>query len=557
MGSDRKNGVGMHKQSYTSPNYISQYHQPDALYEFCSDSYSTTEQDLDVFDEICDDVGNEEGNCNAPTFDLSQFLADLESSLCNTLAVTMMAISDLFSSSPSVSRPDIRLSWKEFVYLILAIVMLTGLSVFLGVTAGITISIHYFDTQNSLSIPLLEARKRDLGPHQRVTISDYNIALSNVLHHPSVGITARSDKIDLTLGKVVTISKSGRVDVVMVVEEMELFDRYEGYGHSNSSNHEDRGYQIPSDKPHQRHGLPDSRFKLSSSKIHPKLCSDGVTFGFDNWDTLRAAIDEANFLSAERFLKGSEYFASISRAGEDTPNPNHYDDRCQAHSPDPCGEDYLLQNYNNDVVFTICPGSTLNQKGGPIFVNAPNIVVECGNPDVYYYKTGHEPEIYNSDKSGWKRALPSCRFVGEQSYLSFGPQAQNIRVRSLAFQSAKSSSFAFSFNGAHVLFEECIWLNSAGTQARTYSAVAGINSNSNIIFSRCEIGLSLASLAKFQVVNTRNVDKGQAVKEQQSSKAEQTDVTEMWKAISDKLIEEYAHDLWVKTRTEAGLPIDG
>ncbi|KAL3904125.1 MAG: hypothetical protein SGARI_005063 [Bacillariaceae sp.] len=91
--------------------------------------------------------------------------------------------------------------------------------------------------------------------------------------------------------------------------------------------------------------------------VLPSLCSDGHTYGFSDWDRLRRAVREANSISAERFMKWSEYFAT---------------------HPYTAWEDDSLY-YEQDVVFTICPGVTLtgNRHKGPISINAENVVLEC------------------------------------------------------------------------------------------------------------------------------------------------------------------------------------
>ena len=68
-------------------------------------------------------------------------------------------------------------------------------------------------------------------------------------------------------------------------------------------------------------------------------------------------------------------------------------------------------------------------------------------------------------------------------------------MRGLAFESAKTSSLAFHYDGAQASFEDCVWKNNAGVHGGRYGAVADVNSTSSLNFYRCEIGPNLGSLA--------------------------------------------------------------
>jgi hypothetical protein len=46
--------------------------------------------------------------------------------------------------------------------------------------------------------------------------------------------------------------------------------------------------------------------------MNPITCKDG-SLGFDKWNMLKAAVQEANSISAERFLKWSSYFANVGK----------------------------------------------------------------------------------------------------------------------------------------------------------------------------------------------------------------------------------------------------
>jgi hypothetical protein len=162
--------------------------------------------------------------------------------------------------------------------------------------------------------------------------------------------------------------------------------------------------------------------------------------GFNDWKTLKSAVQEANSISAERFMKWSEYFATNNVSA-------FYDDSLY---------------YEEDIVFTICPGATLRARKGPIMINAENVVLECDG---------------------------TCTIDVGGTHLSFGSNAKNVLVRGITFKSASSSSLTFFYDGADVSFEDCSWINNRGSNDK-FGSVADINSTSIVNFHRCEIGLA-------------------------------------------------------------------
>ena len=517
MGSHRKSkATSTHhrKGSSSSPNSSSHLH-PDNAHELDSDSFSA---DYDEYDIDYDDE-----KYNNQNLDFSRVLQDVEGSLVGTMTSGVNAISQLFSSSPSPvdNNHTFRVTWKELMYLVLAICCLAGISILMGLSAGITISIHYFDAHSNPSFPRLEARERDIGPHQRVTSLDYGIVSSNILQHPLVGTResrSSSAASELTLGRVITMSKTGQQSVLMVVEETTPLRS----GHnetraefSESGQTEPRRSSGSDDgdvclakfhgkyKPFRHHGPPDSRFQLSPTKVYPTICSDGVTIGYNDWYTLKAAVEEMNVLAAERFMKWNEYYASLDTSGNSPAMAPHLHnnngDNQHLRSNSPHSEEFLRQYYDEDAVFTVCPGSTLKAPSGPIFVNAENIVIECGDPEAYYLKHGYESIQYQSTSKFFSRGLPPCTFDVGGSHLSFGPHARNILVRGFAFQSAKSSSLVFYHSGAQASFEDCLWVNNAGVRGGNYGAVADLGSISRLNFNRCRVGPNFESLANIEV----------------------------------------------------------
>lgn len=455
-----------------------------------------------------DDVDG--SDTTARSLDFSKVLQDVEGSLVGTMSSSFLAISGLLSSSPSNNSGSFRVTWKELVYLVLAIVVLAGLSIFMGVAAGITISIHYFDTHSTPSFPRLEARERDLGPHQRVTTLDYTIASSNFMHPFSDTLSEDENSIDLTLGRVITMSESGQRSVLFVVEEIPPLKQNGNGTFANESLNACKNDTAIGDpdyrallldglyKPYRHRGPPDSRFKLTTSKVHPTICSDGVTIGFDDWSTLKQAVEEANALSAERFMKWNEYFASL----DGNPASSDWFRKLLRHAAaqrDTCtdSDDLLRYYYDDDIIFTICPGATLKARRGPIFLNAENVQIECGDPEEYnYIRAAQQLAFSSSARSSFSREIPTCTVDVGGTHLAFGPHAKNVLVRGVVFQSATTSSLAFHYDGGQASFEDCIWMDNAGVHGR-YGAVADVNSTSNVNFYRCEIGSNLARVSSF------------------------------------------------------------
>jgi hypothetical protein len=126
--------------------------------------------------------------------------------------------------------------------------------------------------------------------------------------------------------------------------------------------------------------------------------------------------------------------------------------------------------------------------GGPIFVNAEDVTIECD----------------------------MCAIDMLGTHLSFGPHAKNVLVRGITFRGATTSSLTFHHHGADVRLEDCYWLynsggtvrngphgdgdggsggggggdgggNSGGMVTTTAGAVADLNSTSSVSFHRCVI----------------------------------------------------------------------
>ncbi len=300
---------------------------------------------------------------------------------------------------------------------------------------------------NARDRPLLYSSQSDI--YRRVTTSDPIIASSNIVHRDG----------NLDLGKVVTASATGQLNVLMVVDEItplhlamsdiSVESNADFRSVLSDSRHGSRGRttlnsltleQAELIAPgYGRWDASQPNIELRQPTILPSLCSDGVTFGFDNWSKLRTAMHEANSISAERFMKWNEYFATNSFTAFQ--------------------DDSLY--YEEDIMFSICPGATLRARKGPIFINAENVVLEC--------------------KGG-------CVVDVGGTHLAFGANAKNILVRGITFRRASTSSLTFFHDGADVSFEDCSWINDSGI-SNYYGSIANVNSTSIVNFYRCEIAM--------------------------------------------------------------------
>jgi hypothetical protein len=354
---------------------------------------------------------------------------------------------------------------KEITFVLLIVVISVILAMVIGVAAGMTISIHYFENQNpAVSLGGMKTNNRDSpllysgpsGVYQKVTTLDPVIASSNVVQRDG----------NLDLGKVVTATSTGQLNVLMVVDEITPLNsnsesaqyrnhdennhaanehRSGGSDHADGSKESKIGNSLTREQAeaiapgYHKWESTQPNIELRQPTALPLLCSDGVTLGFDSWAKLRTAVQEANSISAERFMKWNEYFATNSITA-------FQDDRLY---------------YEEDVIFSICPGSVLRARKGSIFINAENVVLECRGKCVV-------------DVGG--------------THLAFGANAKNILIRGITFRRASASSLTFFHNGADASFEDCSWINDYGIN-NYVGSIANVNSTSIVNFYRCEIGL--------------------------------------------------------------------
>ena len=176
------------------------------------------------------------------------------------------------------------------------------------------------------------------------------------------------------------------------------------------------------------------------TRVHPTLCPDGKTVGYDSWKTLQAAVREANLFAAERFGTWNEYLALSESTFTGT-----FDD-----------ESYY---YEQPITLRICPGVTLKARKGPIFINAENLHIRCDG----------------------------CRVHVGGTHFSFGPQARNILIRGIEFRNAATSSLVFYHDGAIASFEDCRWIDNSAISNKVGNVV-DVNSTSMVFFRRCTVG---------------------------------------------------------------------
>eukprot|EP00980_Cylindrotheca_fusiformis_P027585 scaffold21455_cov116-Cylindrotheca_fusiformis.AAC.2 len=357
----------------------------------------------------------------------------------------------------------LNISWKDIGTCGMNLLFLTMIGIIVGIVAGMTISIHYFeksvvtgDSVAASSSPSSTQGKRGLlNSHvERVTMFDPEILGSNSLTQRK----EHSNQHQLDLGTVLTATESGQLDVLYVVDEAaplsgespqpSSLDSQEDSSNDtsdNSSTSTTTSRQMSLEEanmlvPNYTDWLDSQpNIYIREPTIHPIACKDG-SFGFDEWNMLKAAVQEANSISAERFMKWSSYFASLGNQFVAFHNDHLY--------------------YEEDVIFHICPGAKLQARRGPIFLNAENVVIECNTYD--------------------------CTINVGGTHLAFGPHAKNVLVKGVTFRGARSSSLTFFHDGAEATFEDCRWIGNSGANSK-FGSVADINSTSLVNFHRCEI----------------------------------------------------------------------
>jgi len=222
----------------------------------------------------------------------------------------------------------------------------------------------------------------------------------------------------------------------------------------------------------------------------PVLCSDGYTYGYNDWTALRDAIHEANRISGLRQARAHGLLQGQGRWLGQAP---HHSYQVQGQAYQPNGQLYshhhqgqpmyngqaqglaqgpemgqLSSTYNPQAdvyyppeTFTVCPDAHLRPprrlRSHPIFVDAEDVSIECDG----------------------------CVLDASGTHLAFGPRARGATIRGMTFTGATASSLTFHHHGAEAVFEDCYWVGNKG--AGSSGAVADLNSTSSVSFFRCEM----------------------------------------------------------------------
>jgi hypothetical protein len=368
----------------------------------------------------------------------------------NTLNPTSDWSNDIAKALQEIegANKTFRFSWKEMFAMCLVLFAFACISIFAGIAAGISISVHYYETPENVDLRMLNYPALDsVSPH-RVTILDPAIASSNRLH---------PFKSEDELRRVIHTSTNGQKTLLPIVEESPIMNAADSSSAppSSSSAHADRASvpvfdETASSFP-QRPRYPVMILD-EWLREQPKLCSDRKTMGYDSWTSLRSAVRDINRYSAHRFDRWHDYFTAVE---EMMASPELYPNGAML-NPASFADDRMY--YEERIVLTICPGAVLKpSRRHAIFINTESVMIEC----------------------------EGCQVVGGSTHLSFGPAAQNTVIRGILFKMAGSSSLLFYHDGAEVAFEDCTWIVRENRKTSSLGAIAEVNSTSLISFSRC------------------------------------------------------------------------
>ena len=405
------------------------------------------------------------------------------------------------ASSPPPSHPSLLLllgiaTWEEFGLGIVSVLLSALVSVIVGVAAGIALSVQsmdpldaallFFSTSGASQEASSSSSSSSLGMtassssmssgsasapaspgygiaspppqvlfhHSRITIGDPYIARHNSLASGSDPMMIDGSRISSMDRILMLVEKSPPLLEQTTLNPQSFWqggtggdEPREGGGgdqEGSCSSEQQRITKRPQTAQPPMIDPPMTSFE-QYSQVQPSLCSDGETYGYDRWDTLIKAFQEANSYSTDRFMRWNKYFATTKgtiQEGRFWDDPRHY--------------------YDEDIVLTICPNAVLRGSRGPLaFVNAENIVLECDDCAIH---------LTHRTQAG--------------SHFSFGPHAKNIWIRGVTFRGATSTSLLFHYDGAEVSLEDCFFENNMGT-SRHFGTVADVNSTSVVNFYRC------------------------------------------------------------------------
>jgi hypothetical protein len=378
---------------------------------------------------------------------------------------THYAKDDLLTSEADDMDRSLLFSWKEILTLCFILLCFAGCSIIVGVAAGVSISIHYYESPENVDHRRLSPQwDEGVTPSatQHVTRLDPTIASS--LSTARAPYSYPQDAVPL---RVIHTSNTGFRSVLYLVEESPSLQN-DNVFHQTASNsthglNSDHGglYHRPSvdvTPPHWD-------MELEDWLLHPpKLCSDSRTMGYKSWSSLRLALQDANRYSAHRFEQWLHYFSEVAQQEEAATARSTDGGGGSPHTSKlPFFHDEHLY-YEEQFVFTICPGVTLKAGWEPLLIDTESVTLKCDG----------------------------CTITGGTSHISFGPDAKNAHIRGIRFQSSSRSSVLFPHNGADAVFEDCTWVlpyrKLKGARPSIISglpAIAQVNSSSTLKFYRC------------------------------------------------------------------------
>ena len=350
-------------------------------------------------------------------------------------------MADVLEEEPLLLQTTtLRISCKDIMTVGLILLALFGVSMIVGLAAGLSVSVHLHDTVDYSS-------ENRIIPQQRVTISDPSISMLN--NNPTIGGGAGLGRSRVqalhnlpagaTMADVLAFYDEW-TDQMVIADDPTLQAANPPVDQSST-------HSMP---------LPPNMGSLDDwVRSKPTLCSDGTTIGYDSWNSLVSAVEDVNRYSAERFELWHDYFVKVVQAQEAAAECSVVNKDCRA--PHTFDEDWMY--YEEQIIMTICPRAVLRKRSrGPIFVNTESMVFECDD----------------------------CTIQAHGTHMSFGPEAKNVLVRGITFKHATTSSLVFYYDGAEVSFENCHFFDSRA-RMKTWGAIADVNSTAIVNFYRCSV----------------------------------------------------------------------
>ena len=359
-------------------------------------------------------------------------------------------MADVFEEQQQLEATTFRITCKDLMTIGLMLFAFFGVSMIVGIAAGLSVSVHIYDTVDYSSATRIV-------PQQHVTISEASISMfnSHTLMGDGAGYgSSRVQVLHKSPPAVAILNLDGSVDINPPAPYGEWTDQVEVMVENPSA-----PAANPPTKQSSPHSMPlpprmGSLDDWVMSK--PKLCSDGKTMGYDSWNSLNAAVEGVNRYSAERFELWHDYFVEVIRAQEASGT------RCtvvnkDCRAPQTFEEDWMY--YEEEIAMTICPGAVLRKSSrGPIFVNTESLIFECDD----------------------------CTIQAHGTHMAFGPEAKNVLVRGITFMHATSSSLVFYYDGAEASFENCHFVDNRA-RLNSLGALADVNSTATVNFYRCSV----------------------------------------------------------------------